>query len=32
LSSASVTIDPDFLAVEWRVSLPDLKAIRKLVK
>ena len=30
LSSASVTIEPDFLAVEWRVSLPDLKAIRKI--
>jgi hypothetical protein len=32
LTSASVTIDPDFLAVEWRMSLPDLKAVRKIFK
>lgn len=29
LSSLSVTVEPDFIAVEWRLSLPDLKAIRK---
>lgn len=29
LSSIGVTIEPDFLAVEWRVSLPDMKAMRK---
>ena len=30
LSSASVTIEPDFFAVEWRVSLPDTKAVKKI--
>lgn len=29
LSSIGVTIEPDFLAVEWRASLPDMKALRK---
>ena len=28
LSSLSVTVEPDFIAVEWRMSLPDLKAAR----
>jgi hypothetical protein len=27
LSSAAVTLEPDFFSVEWRLSLPDLKAI-----
>lgn len=30
LSSISVTLEPDFFTVEWRLSLPDLKAIRKI--
>lgn len=29
LSSISVAIEPDFLAVEWRASLPDLKVLKK---
>lgn len=29
LSSLSVTVEPDFVSVEWRMSLPDLKAIKK---
>lgn len=29
LSSLSVTVEPNFVAVEWRLSLPDLKAIKK---
>ncbi len=29
LSSLSVTVEPDFIAVEWRLSLPDLKAIKQ---
>lgn len=28
VSSVGVTVEPDFIAVEWRMSLPDLKAIR----
>jgi hypothetical protein len=30
LSSISVTLEPDFFTVEWRLSLPDLKVIRKI--
>jgi hypothetical protein len=30
LSTISVTLEPDFFTVEWRLSLPDLKAIRKI--
>lgn len=29
LSSASLTLEPEFVSVEWRISLPDMIAIRK---
>jgi hypothetical protein len=30
LSSVSVSLEPDFFTIEWRLSLPDLKAIKKI--
>jgi hypothetical protein len=30
LSSISETLEPDFFTLKWRLSLPDLKAIKKI--
>lgn len=30
LSSVSLALEPDFFTIEWRLSLPDLKAIKKI--
>jgi hypothetical protein len=30
LSSISVALEPDFFTIEWRLSLPDLKAVKKI--